>query len=111
MAFSGGARRLCTKLALVARGGYGHHYSTSACSRGSLSRCRETLGTSFISGDANLQLAIGIFLRRFSVAASDQTNLIKQLRERTSAPIKDVKTALIDSNWDIGTEPPIISIF
>ncbi|KAI5339415.1 hypothetical protein L3X38_018687 [Prunus dulcis] len=28
-------------------------------------------------------------------------SLIKQLRERTSAPIKDVKAALIDSNWDI----------
>ena len=28
-------------------------------------------------------------------------NLIKQLRERTSAPIKDVKAALMDSNWDI----------
>lgn len=28
-------------------------------------------------------------------------NLIKQLRERTSSPIKDVKAALIDCNWDI----------
>lgn len=28
-------------------------------------------------------------------------NLIKQLRERTSAPIKDVKAALVDSNWDM----------
>lgn len=28
-------------------------------------------------------------------------NLVKQLRERTSAPIKDVKAALVDSNWDI----------
>lgn len=44
-------------------------------------------------------------LRRFSVealAGSDQMSLIKQLRERTSAPIKDVKAALIDCNWDIG---------
>ncbi|KAF7811303.1 elongation factor Ts, mitochondrial [Senna tora] len=101
MAFSGGVRRLCVKFSLVARGGYGRHYSTSACSRASFSRCRETLGTSFVSGDANSQLGVGIFLRRFSVAGSDQTNLIKQLRERTSAPIKDVKAALIDSNWDI----------
>ncbi|KAG6606990.1 Elongation factor Ts, mitochondrial, partial [Cucurbita argyrosperma subsp. sororia] len=43
-------------------------------------------------------------LRRFSVetpAVSDQMSLIKQLRERTSAPIKDVKAALIDCNWNI----------
>lgn len=36
-----------------------------------------------------------------SSSASKQTNLIKQLRERTSAPIKDVKAALMESNWDI----------
>lgn len=104
MAFSGGARRLCAKLSPVARGCYGRHYSTPACNGGYFSRCRESLGTSFSSSDANSQLGMGIFLRRFSVAASDQTNLIKQLRERTSAPIKDVKAALVDSNWDIGTE-------
>jgi hypothetical protein len=36
-------------------------------------------------------------LRRFSVevSASEQMNLIRQLRERTSAPIKDVKSALV----------------
>ncbi|KAF2289010.1 hypothetical protein GH714_023846 [Hevea brasiliensis] len=48
--------------------------------------------------------AFGMFFRRFSVqapAAQEQMNLIKQLRERTSAPIKDVKAALIDCNWDI----------
>ncbi|CAO2187838.1 unnamed protein product [Urochloa humidicola] len=28
-------------------------------------------------------------------------NLIKQLRERTSAPIKDVKASLVSCNWDI----------
>ncbi|KAL4581467.1 hypothetical protein LXL04_017682 [Taraxacum kok-saghyz] len=28
-------------------------------------------------------------------------NLIKKLRERTSAPIKEVKAALIDCNWDL----------
>lgn len=28
-------------------------------------------------------------------------NLIKQLRERTSAPIKDVKSSLVNCNWDI----------
>ncbi|KAJ4969890.1 hypothetical protein NE237_002989 [Protea cynaroides] len=43
------------------------------------------------------------FKRSFSVevAASEQMNLIRLLRERTSAPIKDVKSALVDSNWDI----------
>lgn len=43
-------------------------------------------------------------LRRFSseVPASEQMNLIKQLRERTSAPIKDVKASLVSCNWDIG---------
>ncbi|XP_062150800.1 elongation factor Ts, mitochondrial [Alnus glutinosa] len=42
--------------------------------------------------------------RRFSSegsSSSNQMNLIKQLRERTSAPIKDVKAALMESNWDI----------
>jgi len=36
-----------------------------------------------------------------SSTASNEINLIKQLRERTSAPIKDVKAALVDSNWDL----------
>ncbi|KAK6933660.1 Translation elongation factor EFTs/EF1B, dimerization, partial [Dillenia turbinata] len=46
-----------------------------------------------------------IYVRGLSanVSASEQMNLIKQLRERTSAPIKDVKSALIASNWDIET--------
>ncbi|PKU76485.1 elongation factor Ts, mitochondrial [Dendrobium catenatum] len=35
------------------------------------------------------------------VSASEQLNLIKQLRERTSAPIKHVKSALVDCKWDI----------
>ncbi|KAL5223029.1 hypothetical protein ABZP36_027742 [Zizania latifolia] len=42
-------------------------------------------------------------IRRFSseVPVSEQMNLIKQLRERTSAPIKDVKASLVSCNWDI----------
>lgn len=47
---------------------------------------------------------LAIFSRSLSAEAassSSQMNLIKQLRERTSAPIKDVKTALIQCNWDI----------
>ncbi|KAL9266736.1 Elongation factor Ts, mitochondrial-like protein [Drosera capensis] len=43
----------------------------------------------------------GILFRSYSVSGSDQISLIKQLRERTSAPMKDVKSALVDSNWDI----------
>ncbi|RCV26607.1 hypothetical protein SETIT_5G259400v2 [Setaria italica] len=45
----------------------------------------------------------GVFLRRFSseVPASEQMNLIRQLRQRTSAPIKDVKASLVSCNWDI----------
>ncbi|XP_027925480.1 elongation factor Ts, mitochondrial [Vigna unguiculata] len=39
--------------------------------------------------------------RSYSSSSSENVNLIKQLRERTSAPIKDVKAALVDSNWDI----------
>ncbi|XP_016498610.1 elongation factor Ts, mitochondrial [Nicotiana tabacum] len=42
-------------------------------------------------------------IRRYSaeISSMEQMNLIKRLRERTSAPIKEVKTALITSNWDI----------
>ncbi|KAM0906956.1 hypothetical protein ACQ4PT_016434 [Festuca glaucescens] len=45
----------------------------------------------------------GMLHRRFSseVPASEQMSLIKQLRERTSAPIKDVKASLVSCNWDI----------
>ncbi|KAL1553842.1 elongation factor Ts, mitochondrial-like [Salvia divinorum] len=35
------------------------------------------------------------------VSSSEQVNLIKQLRERTSAPMKEVKSALVGCNWDI----------
>ncbi|XP_068666045.1 elongation factor Ts, mitochondrial [Aristolochia californica] len=44
-----------------------------------------------------------LLLRRFSseLPATQQVNLIKQLRERTSAPMKDVKAALVACKWDI----------
>ncbi|KQK19248.1 elongation factor Ts, mitochondrial [Brachypodium distachyon] len=44
-----------------------------------------------------------MLLRGFSseVPASEQTNLIKQLRIRTSAPFKDVKASLVNCNWNI----------
>ncbi|KAL5972315.1 hypothetical protein ACLOJK_041568 [Asimina triloba] len=42
--------------------------------------------------------------RRLSVEvpASEQMNLVKQLRERTGAPIKDVKASLVACDWDLG---------
>lgn len=48
-------------------------------------------------------MASGMILQRYSSSASNssQMSLIKQLRERTSAPMKDVKSALVDCNWDI----------
>ena len=34
--------------------------------------------------------------------ASSQMTAIKSLRERTNAPISDVKSALIEADWDLG---------
>lgn len=56
---------------------------------------------------ANPTVAFLSISRQFSdqaPAASGQMNLIRQLRERTSAPIKDVKLALVDCNWNIGNK-------
>lgn len=50
------------------------------------------------------RLACDAFLERgfsSSVGSAEQMNLIKQLRERTSAPIKEVKAALVDCQWKI----------
>ncbi|ERN19054.1 elongation factor Ts, mitochondrial isoform X1 [Amborella trichopoda] len=57
----------------------------------------------FCHGDFQGSYGVPILVRRFSVevSASEQMNLIKQLRERTSAPIKAVKSALVDCKWDI----------
>ncbi|CAL9755406.1 unnamed protein product [Musa acuminata subsp. burmannicoides] len=54
-------------------------------------------------GLVNLNASRQVLLRRFSteVSATEQINLIKQLRERTSAPIKDVKLSLVTCNWDL----------
>lgn len=66
------------------------------------------LSSSFTHADSRCGVGGGglaIFSRSFSAevsSSSNQMNLIKQLRERTSAPIKDVKAALIQCNWDIG---------
>ncbi|KAL2483485.1 Elongation factor Ts [Forsythia ovata] len=56
------------------------------------------------SNYSNPICGFGIFFSRSyssQASAPEQINLIKQLRERTSAPIKDVKSALIAYDWDI----------
>ncbi|KAL0428173.1 UNVERIFIED_CONTAM: Elongation factor Ts, mitochondrial [Sesamum latifolium] len=63
--------------------------------------CGNAYATSNYSNPIN---GFGIFFtQKYSseVSASEQMNLIKQLRERTSAPIKEVKSALVACNWDI----------
>ena len=109
MAFGGGAKRslgaILYKRVLGSNGSTTfatsqHKFSTWASKRASFDQSRDTQ----ISVPVNQLSGSVIFLRRFSVEASsaDRMSLIKQLRERTSAPIKDVKAALIDCNWDIG---------
>lgn len=69
-------------------------YGSQAFRVGQLVKARE---------GAKLPLSL-MLSRRLSAAAStsEQMNLIRQLREKTSAPIKDVKSSLISCNWDIG---------
>lgn len=121
MAFRGGAKRslgsfLCNRVlntsysssstCTASAAASGRGFSTWVSSRRSFAQATE-IPTSIPLKFANTQCGSALFLRRFSVgtsssSSSDQMSLIKQLRERTSAPIKDVKAALIDSNWDIG---------
>lgn len=83
----------------------GHVYSTSAVHKDvSFARFSENnaAGSSNYSSPMN---GFGICLTRnysSEASSSEQMNLIKQLRERTSAPIKEVKSALVSCNWDIG---------
>ncbi|KAL8497533.1 hypothetical protein ACS0TY_021021 [Phlomoides rotata] len=82
----------------------GHAYSTTIVHEGTLFTMfteNSALGISNYSKPINV---FGIhFTRNYSseVSTSEQMNLIKQLRERTSAPIKEVKSALVACNWDI----------
>lgn len=46
-------------------------------------------------------------LRAFA-AASGQLEAIKTLRESTSAPITDVKKALVEASWNVGMPPDLI---
>lgn len=41
-------------------------------------------------------------LRTYAVAAGSMA-LVKDLREKSGAPISDVKSALVEANWDPGT--------
>lgn len=40
-------------------------------------------------------------LRSYAVAAGSMA-LVKDLREKSGAPISDVKSALVEANWDPG---------
>ncbi|XP_010252915.1 PREDICTED: elongation factor Ts, mitochondrial isoform X2 [Nelumbo nucifera] len=82
----------------------GHCYSSSTCRGSHISEVSEVRSLfSYNYGGSKCVSAQKLFLRNFSVEvpALDQMNLIKQLRERTSAPIKDVKSALVACNWDL----------
>ncbi|KAI3918731.1 hypothetical protein MKX01_042051 [Papaver californicum] len=76
----------------------GHGYS---CRSRQLSKINEPSFNHLNDGNSQCGLGRNMLLRRFSVEASEQMKLIKQLRERTSAPIKDVKTSLVSCDWDI----------
>lgn len=78
-------------------------YFTTACKGASFAEFQENRSL-FSCSCRNVYCSHGISFRRCStqVSSSEQMKLIKLLRERTSAPIKEVKSALVDSNWDIG---------
>ncbi|GMG99244.1 hypothetical protein Nepgr_001084 [Nepenthes gracilis] len=81
----------------------GHGYSTLANKHIPVSGVEVKQITSSTPRYAQSISAPGTFLRKCTATASgvDQMGLIKQLRERTSAPMKDVKSALVGCNWDI----------
>ena len=98
MACSRGAKRsalfLLNELHTYRR--FGRSYTSQAFRGGQVAEAREV---------GKLSFSFSLMpLRRFSaeVSASEQMNIIRQLRERTSAPIKDVKSSLVSCNWDIG---------
>ncbi|PSR96425.1 Elongation factor Ts like [Actinidia chinensis var. chinensis] len=73
-------------------------YSSWPCRGRSIAEAGEIINA-FTSNNANPHHAYGMFLRRYAVEvpALEQMTLIKQLRERTSAPIKDVKSSLFNT--------------
>lgn len=80
------------------------HTSASIVRKGVLFTMLSEKNAAGIPNHSKLINGFGIhFTRNYSseVSASEQMNLIKQLRVRTSAPMKEVKSALVDCNWDI----------
>lgn len=98
MAFSGVAKRSIGILYSKIRSGH-HGFSTMAIKR--IQSKQVGSGSYSIVDDVQSIGSLGMLLRRYSASSLDQMSLIKQLRERTSAPIKDVKSALVECNWDI----------
>ncbi|CAH8314405.1 unnamed protein product [Eruca vesicaria subsp. sativa] len=103
MAFARVARRPIGVFFYNASGRFssGNEYSTVATKLETLSHYKTSV---LLSRYASPSRGFGNFLRRFSSespAVVDQMSLIKQLRQRTSAPIKDVKASLVECNWDI----------
>ena len=47
-------------------------------------------------------------IRSYAVAAGSMA-LVKDLREKSGAPISDVKSALVEANWDPGDITPLHS--
>ncbi|VVA99665.1 unnamed protein product [Arabis nemorensis] len=95
MAFARASRRPLGVFYYSASGRFssGNEYSSVASKLESLSQYKS-------SGFAKPCSGFGKFLRGFG-SMSEQMSLIKELRERTSAPIKDVKASLVECNWDI----------
>lgn len=46
------------------------------------------------------------YTSRAYAAAAASMSLVKDLREKSGAPISDVKSALVEANWDPGTPFP-----
>ncbi|KAL0711921.1 hypothetical protein Bca4012_018899 [Brassica carinata] len=95
MAFARAARR---PLGVFFYSGFssGNEYSTVASKLESLLHYKNSVSPRYASPFRGF----GSFLQSFSSesapAVSDQISLIKQLRQRTSAPIKDVKASLVE---------------
>ncbi|KAM3215746.1 elongation factor Ts, mitochondrial-like [Capsicum annuum] len=77
---------------------FGHGYSTLRRNGNSIAESR---GYFHKHGNGPRTFAVSIRGYSAEISSSEQMNLIKLLRERTSAPIKEVKAALVTSNWDI----------
>lgn len=103
MTYSRGAKFLLGSLFRRRLNTYGklkpRSYTFSTFNRHLIANVRDVIDTN------SVVYASTIFTRNFSMGgSSEQMNLIKQLRERTCAPIKDVKSSLVACDWDLGTK-------